>query len=181
MIGSSKINRENYPRKCFWTQGKETRVKFKPGLSANRPLNNWALEKKILTEPQTEKAKLLCCIRRVKLFYLVLDGGSMNIWKRVFSSLWDTWRIKFSQSHSLKRLSCSVASGRPNCFTLLVLDGGSKNIWKRVFKFPLRHLENKILAEPQPKKAKLLCCFRKAKIFSHSARRGFKQYLKAFF
>ena len=42
------------------------------------------------------------------------------------SSLWDTWRIKFSQSHSLKRLSCSVASGRPNCFTLLVLDGGSK-------------------------------------------------------
>ena len=24
---------------------------------------------------------------------------------------------EFSQSHSLKRLSCSVASGRPNCFT----------------------------------------------------------------
>ena len=42
MIGSFKNNRENYPRKCFWTQEKETRVKFNPGLSANRPLNNWA-------------------------------------------------------------------------------------------------------------------------------------------
>ena len=39
MIGSSKINKENYPRKCFWTQEKETQVKFNPGLSANRPSN----------------------------------------------------------------------------------------------------------------------------------------------
>ena len=44
MIGSSKNNRENYPRKCFWTQEKETRVTFNPGLSANRPSNNWALD-----------------------------------------------------------------------------------------------------------------------------------------
>ena len=43
MIGSPKNNKENYPRKCFWTQEKETRVKFNPGLSANRPSNNWAL------------------------------------------------------------------------------------------------------------------------------------------
>ena len=43
MIGSSKNNRENYPRKYFWTQEKETRVKFNPWLSANRPSNNWAL------------------------------------------------------------------------------------------------------------------------------------------
>ena len=43
MTGSSKNNRENYPRKCFWTQEKETRVNFNPGLSANRPSNNWAL------------------------------------------------------------------------------------------------------------------------------------------
>ena len=42
MIGSSKNNRENYPRKCFWTEEKETPVKFNPGLSANRPLSNWA-------------------------------------------------------------------------------------------------------------------------------------------
>ena len=27
MIGSSKNNGENYARKCFWTQEKETRVK----------------------------------------------------------------------------------------------------------------------------------------------------------
>ena len=42
MIESSKYNRENYPRKCFWTQERETRVKFNPGLSTNRPSNNWA-------------------------------------------------------------------------------------------------------------------------------------------
>ena len=41
MIGSSKNNRENYPRKCFWAQEKETRVKFNPRLSANWPSNNW--------------------------------------------------------------------------------------------------------------------------------------------
>ena len=44
MIGSSKNKRENYPRKRFWTEEKETRVKFNPGLSANRPSNNWALD-----------------------------------------------------------------------------------------------------------------------------------------
>ena len=42
MVGSSKNNRENYSRKCFWTQEKETSVKFNPGLRANRPSNNWA-------------------------------------------------------------------------------------------------------------------------------------------
>ena len=42
MIEISKYNKENYPRKCFWTQERETGVKFKPGLSANRPSNNWA-------------------------------------------------------------------------------------------------------------------------------------------
>ena len=36
MIGSSKNNRENYSRKCFWTQVKET------GLSAYRPSNDRA-------------------------------------------------------------------------------------------------------------------------------------------
>ena len=38
MIESSKYNVENYPRKCFWTQERETRVKFKHGLSANEQL-----------------------------------------------------------------------------------------------------------------------------------------------
>ena len=42
MIGRSKNKRQNYPGKCFLTQEKETRVKFNPGLSANRPSNNWA-------------------------------------------------------------------------------------------------------------------------------------------
>ena len=43
MIESSKYNRENYARKCFWTQERETWIKFNPGLSANQPSNNWAL------------------------------------------------------------------------------------------------------------------------------------------
>ena len=80
--------------------------------------NNSALENKILTEPQPKKAKLLCCIRKSKLFSLMLNRGSNNIWKLIFSSLWNTWRIWFSQRHSLKRLSGSVASGRPNCSLL---------------------------------------------------------------
>ena len=43
MIGSSKNNTVNYPKKCFWTQEKETKVKCNPGLSAIRPSHNWAL------------------------------------------------------------------------------------------------------------------------------------------
>ena len=55
MIGSSKNKRENYPRKCFWTQEKETRVKFNPGLSANRSSNNWALDdNKTKTQSKSE-------------------------------------------------------------------------------------------------------------------------------
>ena len=42
MIGNCKNIKENYPRKSFWTQEKETWVKFNPKLGANRPSNNWA-------------------------------------------------------------------------------------------------------------------------------------------
>ena len=44
MIGSSKNSTEKYPRKCFWTQEKETQVKFNPGLSVNPASNNLAQE-----------------------------------------------------------------------------------------------------------------------------------------
>ena len=37
------------------------------------------LENETLTEPQPKKAKLLCCIRKARLFYLMLDGASKNI------------------------------------------------------------------------------------------------------
>ena len=36
---------------------------------------------------------------------------------------------------------------------------------KLFFYFPLRHLENKILTEPQPKRGKPLCRIRKSKLF----------------
>ena len=39
------------------------------------------------------------------------------------------------------------------------------NVVKAHSYFPLRHLENNILAEPKPEKGKLLCCIRKAKLF----------------
>ena len=42
MIGSSKNNRETYPRKCFRAQEKKAGLKFNPRLSANRPSNNRA-------------------------------------------------------------------------------------------------------------------------------------------
>ena len=37
------------------------------------------LEDKILTEPQPKKAKLLCRIRKAKLYFLMLDRDSINI------------------------------------------------------------------------------------------------------
>ena len=49
MIGSFKNSTENYPKKWFGTQEKETRVDFNPGLSANRPSNN-----KLYTQVQIE-------------------------------------------------------------------------------------------------------------------------------
>ena len=40
-----------------------------------------------------------------------------------------------------------------------------KQCLKNKAHFPLRHLENKILTEPQPKKAKLLSRIRKSKLY----------------
>ena len=42
MIGSSKNSREFIREKAFEHNKKKTRVKFNPGLSANRLSNNWA-------------------------------------------------------------------------------------------------------------------------------------------
>ena len=55
-----KNNRENYPRKSgFWTKEKGTRVKFNPGLSANRPSNNWALAAQISPTRKCKSGLLL--------------------------------------------------------------------------------------------------------------------------
>ena len=48
MIGHSKKNRENCPRKCFWWKEKDTRVKILPWVSANQPSNNWAQVENVL-------------------------------------------------------------------------------------------------------------------------------------
>ena len=46
-----------------------------------------------------------------------------------------------------------------------MLDRDSNNIWKRIFSSLWNtYLEIKILTEPQPKKGKLLCRIRKAKL-----------------
>ena len=55
MIWSSKNIRENYARKSFWTQEKETWVKFNPGLSTYQASNNWALEIRTVTHNREEK------------------------------------------------------------------------------------------------------------------------------
>ena len=34
-------NGETYPRKCFWAEEKETWIKIKFRVSANRPSNDW--------------------------------------------------------------------------------------------------------------------------------------------
>ena len=68
---SLKNNRKNYPRKFFWTKGKETRVKFNPGLSVNRPLNHWVhfssefISKPVLPIPQRKHS--LISLYRMKM------------------------------------------------------------------------------------------------------------------
>ena len=68
---SLKNNRKNYPRKCFWTKGKETRVKFNAGLSVNRPLNHWVhfssefISKPVLPIPQRKHS--LISLYRMKM------------------------------------------------------------------------------------------------------------------
>ena len=61
MIGGSKNNRQNYPRRCFWTQEKETRVKFNPRLSANPASNNWAQYYN-----RTEITVLMCLLKPLR-------------------------------------------------------------------------------------------------------------------
>ena len=87
MIGSSKTSRENYPRKCFWTQEEETRVKFNPGLSANRLSNNWAQESIIflrdrrpaekVTEESLKRAEILA---RPRVCRLLIPGEGRDFW-----------------------------------------------------------------------------------------------------
>ena len=79
MIGSSKNNRENDLKKCFWKQEKETRViKFNPGLGDNWPSNNWALIIFLFLQPPREKETgsyivLLRGLRnKAKMMYYVL-------------------------------------------------------------------------------------------------------------
>ena len=77
----------------------------------------------------------------------------------------------FKASLDLDRLTSNVSEilaiferALNQCNTVLVIKC-LNNVVKAHSYFPLRHLENKILAEPQPEKGKLPCCIRKAKLF----------------
>ena len=99
MIESSRYNRENYPRKCFLTQERETRVKFNPGLSANRPSNIWA--------QQFCKASCMCLLPvlpklKYTLFLLFLLQRNSNFsvgldtkWPKGIWTCWTHWYKKF--------------------------------------------------------------------------------------
>ena len=67
MIGSSKNSGEYYPRKCFWTQKKQTRVIFKPGLSAKPPFSNWVLV-------CTKFYKAICFSKIFRRHFIPLQG-----------------------------------------------------------------------------------------------------------
>ena len=77
MIGSSKNSTENYPRKCFWIQEKETRVNFNPGLSANRPSNNSA-------QVCRKNCKVLSLVMLTSILTQILDGGA-SFWVEFLS------------------------------------------------------------------------------------------------
>ena len=68
MIGSSKNSTENYARKCFWIQEKETRVNFNPRLSANRPSNNSA-------QVCRKNCEVLSLVMLTSILTQILEGG----------------------------------------------------------------------------------------------------------
>ena len=89
MIESSKYNRENYPRKCFWTQERETRVKFNPRLSANRPSNNWA---QMCSEERERRSRL----RHVAMIAKFLDHN--NLLEYSYFSLYNSGRVSMGKA-----------------------------------------------------------------------------------
>ena len=102
MTGCSKNNRENYPRKCFWTKEKETRVKFNPRSSANQLSNNWALVHLLVLPMILEILFSLICLGAViltlaffsqrKLWPLSLKIALL-LCKGVLSYLHLMWRV----------------------------------------------------------------------------------------
>ena len=83
MIGSSKNNRENFPRKCFWTQEKETWDKFNPRVSTNWPSYNWAWAQNTthhkLPLPSLQETGFgLTASQEVYLLYTVGDSLYLN-------------------------------------------------------------------------------------------------------
>ena len=70
MIGSSKNSTENYARKCFWIQEKETRVNFNPRLSANRPSNNSA-------QVCRKNCEVLSLVMLTSILTQILEGGGL--------------------------------------------------------------------------------------------------------
>ena len=78
-IGSSKINRENYQRKYFRKKEKET------GLSANRPLNNWALYFLAFPPLKDISEKFGQLPRKHCMFHALSQGLNLFFW---WHSLW---------------------------------------------------------------------------------------------
>ena len=78
MIGYSKNNRKNCPRKWFWWKEKETRVKIKPWVSANRPSNNWAKRSNLLRQPVGNYIILPQLLQKLLAVGLILGNPSEN-------------------------------------------------------------------------------------------------------
>ena len=82
--------------KIIWE--KETRVKFNPGLSANRPSNNWAQATKIVKNRSRFQAQLLwICFREDKCLYPTPD---QNQW---LSNIISRYKFGFQTRRSEKQ------------------------------------------------------------------------------
>ena len=85
MTGSSKNSTENYPRKCFWTQEKETQVKFNSGLGANRPSNNWAQ----ITRMSPVQAFNDCSALEATLWFQFKSNVFSDGFRRYYEAFWE--------------------------------------------------------------------------------------------
>ena len=132
MIGSSKNKRQNYPGKYFWTQEKETRVKFNPGLSANRPSNNWALKGKTHLYMWNQ---LKCHNQSHEQWFEKNYPHMFNKFPDILKSRLLTYMCYKQKKHTtLDMLHSCVPSAE---FTLLIDQRGP--VWSHVVKMPVTY------------------------------------------
>ena len=90
-MDSSLYLNENYRRKCFWTQEKETRVNFNPGLNAPDVYMNYTMTWML-------HVLLLICYTALKIHLMFCGNFHTNICQLLINTVSQSvyqWKSKF--------------------------------------------------------------------------------------